>query len=156
MQWINFYIFYEFASRHEIENMQAGCAYVPCYVHTFPHFVRHYSCESFSCINYLNCSQIKKAFKQTFCFADVAEKVLDRCTERKKYVYEFLEDFKPLSLPCCQGRKHDDIESRLQNENDHWGPKHFERSNHPLAIMVSYDDDTSCMLSYHITCNMIF
>lgn len=101
-------------------------------------------------VNVFHCSQIKN--KQDFCFADVAEKVLDRCTERKKYVYEFLEDFKPLSLPCCQGRKHDDIESRLQNENDHWGPKHFERSNHPLAIMVSCNDDTSCMLIYHITC----
>ena len=87
--------------------------------------------------------KLNKLCGLSLLLADVAEKVFDRCTETKKYVYEFLEDFTLLSLPCCQGRKRDDIENRLQNENDHWGPKNFERFNHPLAIMVRCDDDTS-------------
>ena len=76
---------------------------------------------------------------QHILFVDVAEKVLDRCTEGKKYTYEFLEDFKPMSWPCFKRCKKGDTESGSQGGNDYWGPKNFTRSNHPLAIMVSCD-----------------
>ena len=69
-------------------------------------------------------------------FADVAEKVLDRCTEQREYNYEFLEDFKQIPWSCCRRNKNDDNER--QSQHDHWGPKNFDRSNHPLAIMVIY------------------
>ena len=72
-------------------------------------------------------------------FTDVAKKVLDRCTEQKEYNYEFLEDFKQVPWPCCRRNKNDDNEGQSQHGNDHWGPKNFDRTNHPLAIMVSYD-----------------
>lgn len=71
-------------------------------------------------------------------FADVAEKVSDRCSE-KEHIYEFLEDFKPMPWPCFQRSEHNDIERGSHNQNEHWGPKKFDRSNHPLAIMVSCD-----------------
>ena len=72
-------------------------------------------------------------------FTDVAEKVLDRCTEQKEYNYEFLEDFKQMPWSCCRKRENDDNESQSQHGNDHWGPKNFDRTNHPLAIMVGCD-----------------
>ena len=75
----------------------------------------------------------------SFFFADVAEKVLDRCTE-KEHVYEFLEDFEPMPLPCFQRSEHNDLERGSQIQNEHWGPNKFDRSNHPLAIMVSHND----------------
>lgn len=90
------------------------------------------------------CHIARVTFSLTQCnvtctfLADVAEKVLDRCTERKKYTFEFLEDFKPTPCHCCRKPKRNDVEQRLQDQNDHWGPKNFERSNHPLAIMVSH------------------
>ena len=74
----------------------------------------------------------------------MAEKVLDRCTEAKRYTFEFLEDFEPTPLHCCRRPKRNDIEQRPQDDNDHWGPKSFERSNHPLAIMVSNHKIVHC------------
>lgn len=84
----------------------------------------------------LVCNYVINVGFLTFIFADVAEKVLDRCTE-KEHIYEFLEDFKPMSWHCFQRSEHNDIERGFQNPNGHWGPKKFDRSNHPLAIMVS-------------------
>lgn len=54
----------------------------------------------------------------------------------EKYSFEFLEDFKPTPWQCWRRLKCDDEEKGHQN--DHWGPKNFERSNHPLNIMVSH------------------
>ena len=38
---------------------------------------------------------------------------------------------------CFQRPEHNDLERGSQNQNEHWGPNKFDRSNHPLAIMVS-------------------
>ena len=41
---------------------------------------------------------------------------------------------------CFQRFEHNDLERGSQNQNQHWGPNKFDRSNHPLAIMVSNND----------------
>ena len=42
--------------------------------------------------------------------------------------------------PCSQRSDHNDLERGSQIQNEHWGPNKFDRSNHPLAIMVSHND----------------